>query len=249
MDTLFYSPALTKACSHLTALQTFRNGGTSPAPWNSLNFGDNTGDNPGRLRQNKAILCNKLGISPRMLATAGQVHGTTISLARTPGHYEECDALITDTAGIFLCIQTADCFPLVIHDPVSRSVGVAHAGWKGSAGKIAAATVRELGTHFGAEAHNCFAWIGAGISGAAYEVSSEVAVRFPKECSSPTPDGRFMLDLAAVNWLQLSDAGIPNQNIESSPYCTFRDNEQFFSHRRDSGKTGRMLTIAGVTPP
>lgn len=249
MDTLFYSPALTQGYSHLTALQTFRNGGTSPAPWNSLNFGGNTGDNPERIRQNKVILCNKLGISPRMLATAGQVHGTTIALARTPRHYEECDALITDKAGIFLSIQTADCFPLVIHDPKSMSVGVAHAGWQGSAGNIAAATVRALGKHFGAEAHSCIAWIGAGISGAAYEVSSEVAVKFPQECSSPTPDGRFMLDLATVNRLQLSDAGVLNQNIETSPYCTLRDKAQFFSHRRDNGKTGRMLTIAGITPP
>ncbi len=249
MDSLFYAPDITQAFRRIKAVQTFRNGGTSPAPWDSLNFGSNTGDAPERIKENRAILCNKLGISARMLATAGQVHGTTVALASTPGHYEQCDALITGAAGIFLCIQTADCFPLVIYDPISQSVGVAHAGWKGSAGNIAGATVRELKKHFGAEAQNCIAWIGAGISRRAYEVTSEVAERFSHACSSRTPAGHFMLDLSAVNRRQLSDAGIPEQHIESSPYCTFHDTTRFFSHRRDRGKTGRMLTIAGIMPP
>jgi hypothetical protein len=113
-------------------------------------------------------------------------------------------------------------------------------------------TVAAMQKNFNSIPAECFAYIGTGISSAAYEVGLDVAREFPSDSCLPSPfstdEGRYMLDLGMVNCRQLIDSGIPAQNIERSQFCSFGDSSMFFSYRRDNGITGRMVSIIGVRP-
>ena len=91
---------------------------------------------------------------------------------------------------------------------------------------------------------------GTGISANAYEVDNEVANEFPPDTCKRSPlfpdKEKYLLDLAMVNYQQLLASGIPASNIERSSFCSYGDEELFFSYRRDQGKTGRMVSLIGV---
>lgn len=249
MNKLFIQPELFSQIPGLYALQTTRHGGVSPAPFTTLNLGHNTFDNPANIVKNRTILCNHLSIDLSSLVTADQVHGTRILRAFEGGHHTGYDAFITDRENIFLCILTADCFPVLIYDHEHGAAGAAHAGWKGTAANIAGRTIEAMKEHFGTSPPSCLAWIGTGISVNEYEIGKDVADHFDHKYLHLSPNGRFMLDLAATNVDQLLDAGIPDTSIEVSPFCTARNNSDFFSYRKEKGKTGRMITLIGINSP
>jgi hypothetical protein len=236
--------------SQLIALQTTRSGGVSHEPYSSLNLGINTEDCPQQVHENNLRLCTTVGINPERIVSSEQVHGTEILYAETPGRYYGYDAFITDRKNLYLCIYTADCYPVLLFDPYHNAVGAVHAGWKGSAGRIVMKTIEHMQTKFNSIPAECFAFIGTGISAEAYEVGPEVAKEFPqKHCQHSTlsqNEKKYMLDLSMVNYQQLIASGIPALNIERSPYCSYRDSDLFFSYRRDNGKTGRMASIIGI---
>ncbi len=234
----------------LIALQSTRNGGESEGPFASLNLGRNTGDVQEHIEKNFQRLCTDIGIHPGRLVTSRQVHGTEILVAEEPGDYDGYDALITDKKNLFLCIFTADCYPVLVYDPRHNASGAIHAGWKGSAGAIVMKTIEAMRARFNSLPEECLAWVGTGISPEAYEVGREVALEFPAESCKRSPDRhneeRYLLDLALVNHQQLLASGVPPANIELSPLCTVRDSTLFFSYRRDQGQTGRMVSLIGV---
>ncbi len=235
----------------LIALQSTRNGGGSEGSFSSLNLGRNTDDLKERFEENFLRLCTDIGINPARLVTSRQVHGTEILFAKEPGDYDGYDALITDRKNLFLCIFTADCYPVLIYDPRHQASGAVHAGWKGSAGAIVMKTIEAMRMRFNTIPEECLAWIGTGISPEAYEVGREVALEFPAGSCQRSPDRnneeKYLLDLARVNYHQLLASGVPPSNIERSPFCTVRDNNLFFSYRRDQGETGRMVSLIGIT--
>ncbi|NTW82225.1 MAG: peptidoglycan editing factor PgeF [Chlorobiaceae bacterium] len=235
---------------NLLALQSTRQGGVSEGPYASLNLGRNTGDTPEKIHENLLLLCSAAGIGKDRLVSSNQVHGTSILYAQNPGHYDGYDAFVTDKADLFLCILTADCYPVMIYDRKRRVVGAAHAGWKGTAGKIATKTIDEMSACFNTEPSDCLAYIGTGISAGVYEVGKEVFDLFPEEFSmkriSPGGDLKYFLDLAKANCRQLLDSGLAEANIEQSPFCSFLDSEMFYSYRRDNGTTGRMVSLIGI---
>ncbi len=236
--------------NELIALQSTKNGGVSDGAFSSLNLGRNTGDLTEKVHENTRLLCAAKGIDPRQLVTSDQVHGTAILFAEKPGHYPGYDAFITDKRNLFLCVFTADCYPVIIYDPRNKASGAVHAGWKGSAGEIVIKTIEAMQKRFNSLPAECLAYIGTGISPEAYEVGQDVAMRFPSDCCQQSPNGekneKYLLDLGMVNYRQLLAAGIPSSNIERSPYCSVRDSNLFFSYRRDQGKTGRMVSLIGV---
>ena len=246
MTESFIEPEVFRPFNDLIALQTTRHGGVSPAPWLSFNFGSATGDDLLNVKRNTERLCTILGIPYRSLVTAGQVHGTTVVHAVEGGHYPSCDALVTATQGLFLGILTADCFPVLLHDPETGACGAAHAGWKGSAGNISGAVLDAMKNFFGSSAASCRAWVGTGIGRERYEVGHEVAGRFDPAYIEPSAPDKFLLDLAAINRDQLIGCGVAPEHIEVSPFCTAVHNRDFFSHRREKGTTGRMLSLIGV---
>jgi|GEM_PF-51794 len=240
-------PSIFHSIPNLVALQTTRSGGVSVAPQDSLNLAWHTGDDPAHVRENYRRLCANLGISPESIVTTGQVHGTEVALVNAPGNLDGYDALITNTRGLFVGIMTADCYPILVHDRRTGASGAAHAGWQGAAGRIAEKTVNAMRDAFGTRPEDCLAWVGTGISGECYEIGGEVAARFSSRylVTSPSGEGKFLLDLSAANCDQLLEAGLPAEQVQCSEFCSYRDEVRFFSYRRDNGKTGRMLAMIG----
>jgi len=235
----------------LIALQSTRNGGGSEGAFSSLNLGRNTGDRKEHIEENFQRLCADISINPGRLVTSRQVHGTEILCAKEPGDYDGYDALITDKKNLYLCIFTADCYPVLIYDPRHQASGAVHAGWKGSAGAIVMKTIEAMKERFNSLPEECLAWIGTGISPGAYEVGREVALEFPAGSCQRSPnrnnEEKYLLDLALINYQQLLASGVSPSNIERSPFCSVRDSNLFFSYRRDQGETGRMVSLIGVT--
>jgi len=245
----FRVPELFGGIPDLLAFETTRNGGVSNGPYSSLNLGTNTADSPDRVRRNTELLFRDTGVDPSRTVRSVQVHGTKILHATSPGSLEGYDAFITGTENLFLLIATADCYPILLFDPINRAVAAIHAGWKGTAGRIAQKTVESMRQAFGTRPETLLAAIGTGISGPAYEVAGDVAEQFPVSCILPpvTQGAGPRLDLSAANRIQLEEAAVPSSSIECSPFCSFSESSSFFSHRRDHGVTGRMLSVIGLT--
>ncbi|NMW20470.1 MAG: peptidoglycan editing factor PgeF [Chlorobiaceae bacterium] len=246
----FIVPESFRKFKELLALQSTRTGGVSEEPYSSLNLGINTEDSFDCVHENTCLLCRSAHITPESLVSSVQVHGTEILFADKPGKYHGYDAFITDRNNLFLCILTADCYPVLLYDPQHQAAGAVHAGWKGSAGKIVMKTIAAMQTTFKSVPEECFAFIGTGISANAYEVSLEVAREFPLDSCRRSPFSReeekYLLDLSLVNYQQLLASGIPASNIERSHFCSYADSSMFFSYRRDQGKTGRMVSLIGL---
>ena len=112
-------------------------------------------------------------------------------------------------------------------------------------------TITVMQQRFKSNPDDLLAWIGTGISQAAYEVEFAVADNFSPTHYKATPsgNGKYLLDLAGANREQLLHSGVPEKQIETSTFCSARDSNLFFSYRRDAGKTGRMVSLIGLTPP
>jgi hypothetical protein len=188
------------------------------------------------------------------------------------------DGLLTAAPGLLLAIQTADCLPVILIDPKRRAVGVFHAGWRGTVQRIVEKGVGEMTRCFGSRSRDLKAAIGPGIGGCCYEVGEEVRTKFESQFaygselfrevkeSDPVREKypllflsarapghgelppKLFLDLVEANRRQLLDAGILKKNIEASPLCTNCNPELLFSYRREKGKTGRTMAVAGIRP-
>ncbi|MCC7498609.1 MAG: peptidoglycan editing factor PgeF [Bryobacterales bacterium] len=184
---------------------------------------------------------------PSKLAMVKQVHSDRIlGAGASAGYIGEGDALVSNTAGIYVGVRTADCQPILIVDPDIRAVAAIHAGWRGTAACLAAKAVDRLRRDFGAEPARLVVAIGPGIGVCCYEVGPEVAIQF-KELF-PERGGELEhkthLDLKEANRRQIAAAGVPDCNIHIVPLCTFCSDE-FHSYRRDKDK-GRMISAIGI---
>ena len=216
-----------------------RIGGVSQAPYDSLNVAILTGDDLGRVRENRIKLTRALGRNPDGVLMGRQVHGSGLRRHRRRQHPrvyaeavrspEEVDAHSTANPELTPLVVTADCLPVAMVGP--EGVVMAHCGWRG----LAAGIVAEA-----AEAVEAFAAaIGPGIGPCCYEVGEEVLEEFAD--LDGVAEGR-MLDLTAVARSLLARAGVTE--VESADLCTSCNPELFFSHRRDGEKTGRQAGLA-----
>jgi YfiH family protein len=219
-----------------------RVGGVSEKPYESLNVAVKTGDEQGRVGDNRRALATALGIAPENVVMGRQVHGAELlwherqqeppvyaEVVRSP---HEADAHATDQVGLVPLVMVADCLPVALSGP--GGVVMAHAGWRGLAGGVlekAAESVR-------AEA----AAVGPGIGPCCYEVGEEVLSAF--EGLGGVAEGR-MLDLPAAAARLLERAGV--EAVERAELCTSCNPELFFSHRRDGETTGRQAGLAWLT--
>jgi polyphenol oxidase len=222
-----------------------RHGGVSPKPL-GMNTSYTVGDKPENVKENRTIFCASLGISVDDVVFQRQVHDTNIKKVDAPGVHDSCDALITNTAGIFLAVSIGDCLPILIYDPVNQVLAGIHAGWKGSRDRIVAKALDVLLKEFNSDASCLIAYIGPGAGDCCYEVGDEVACQFPAEFLSKKAGGGTHLDLKLFNRSILISAGIPISGIEVSEFCTICNPEIFHSHRRDKKLSGRMLAIIGM---
>jgi hypothetical protein len=175
-----------------------------------------------------------------------QVHGASVHRAPWAG-LPQGDAGVADEAGLILGIETADCLPVLVVDPRRRAVAAAHAGWRGTAARVARAAVDAL-VAAGSRREDLRAATGPGIGPCCYEVGDELRAAFGDGGAAffrPGPRGRPHLDVRAANENQLREAGIAEDRIHRVADCTRCRADLYHSYRRDGKGAGRMISFVG----
>ncbi len=179
-----------------------------------------------------------------------QVHGTTVVSARWEGR-PEADAATADQPGLILGIETADCLPVLLVDPVRRRVAAAHAGWRGTAAGVTRAAVSAL-VAGGSRPSDLVAALGPGIGPCCYEVGPELVAAFGPGGEAffrDGPRGRPHLDVRAANVAQLRAAGVPEAQVHHVDDCTYCRADLYHSYRREGRGAGRMISYIGWAAP
>ena len=274
-----------------------RLGGYSKTPYRGLNVSYSSGDDFDNVIRNRLLALTTLQIQTYPCATLWMVHGAEVAtlgvdpwddwrtdwpdwphrsyhidqheLIWTIKPRRKADALITRHCGVTLAMSSADCVPLMFYDPVESVIGLAHAGWRGTARGIAAVTIRAMSEQFGSSPNNIRSGIGPSIGSCCYEVSEEVRCYFmgQQEFDTDPTDANYRklihesavfiveriqgrnslrLDLWETNRNQLLMAGVLPEHIELSEICTSCKKEHFFSHRGEHGKAGRFPSILAL---
>jgi YfiH family protein len=249
----------------------------------ALNLGFTKHDSHAAVERNRALFVKQLGVANGRkswpLITLRQIHSDLIHrVDRVPEHPLAGDGLITNTPGLLLAIQTADCLPVILVDKKNRAIGVFHAGWRGTVKRIVEKGVGEMRHYFGSDPRNIVAGIGPGVQSCCYQVGEEVRVKFEAQFpygaklfrevkeSDPVREKypllfltarapghselpvNIFLDLVEANRRQLIAVGVPAKNIEASSPCTACHTDLLFSHRAEKGVTGRLMGVAGIRP-
>ncbi|HEV2113388.1 MAG TPA: peptidoglycan editing factor PgeF [Terriglobales bacterium] len=259
-----------------------RHGGVSSAYGKSaLNLGFTEHDTRANVKENRRRFLDALSESRsranNVLVSLRQVHGDRIHFFdATPKAQLAGDGAVTNVPAVVLAIQTADCLPMLLADPVNQAVGAFHAGWRGTLARIVQKGVGEMQRRFGTAPKDVIAAIGPGIHACCYKVGEEVREKFHTqfsyaaelfhEVSDSDPvhqkypllfltarapghselGPELHLDLVEANRRQLLDAGVLAKTLEASPLCTACRTDVLFSHRAEHGNTGRMLAAIGV---
>lgn len=175
-----------------------------------------------------------------------QVHGALVHVAPWEGT-PDGDAAVADEPGLLLGIETADCLPVLLVDPVLRRVAAAHAGWRGSAAGVTAAAARAL-IERGSRPGDLLAALGPGIGPCCYEVGEELREAFGPQGAGlfrPGPRGRPHLDVRAANERQLLALGLRPERLAHLADCTHCLADRYHSYRRDGRGAGRMISFVG----
>ncbi len=231
-----------------------RQGGVSPAPWDSLNVGGTVGDDTARVRENRARSFAALGRTLDSLFDVWQVHSADAVFADAPrppdaDHYK-ADIIFTNKQGVTLYMRFADCVPIFLHDPRMGVVGLAHAGWLGTVRGASAAAVRAMSARYGSKPADILAAIGPSIGVDHYEIGSDVRAQVEQTFGTDAErlvevrGGKTYLDLWAANRLQLENAGV--EQIEIAGLCTACHLDDWFSYRAEKGRTGRFGALIAL---
>lgn len=231
-----------------------RHGGLSPAPWASLNVGGTVGDEPARVIENRKRSFRAVGRDWRTIYDVWQVHGARVVVADRPRRPEEpplqADAILTDNPQVTLFMRFADCVPILLCDPRRGVVGLAHAGWRGTVGFVAAAAVRRMEQCFGSRPQDVLAAIGPSIGPDHYEIGSDVAAEVQAAFGAQADEvllrenDALHFDLWRANRLVLRQAGV--KTIETAHICTACHLDDWYSHRAERGKTGRFGALIAL---
>jgi YfiH family protein len=270
-----------------------RLGGYSKDPYWGLNVSFTTGDAIENVKRNRLLALQALQLDQYHCATLWLVHGADVAvvderpwewrfdqpfltlaeeqkvLLRTAHPRWKADAIITRQRGISLAMSSADCVPVMLYDPVQHAVGMAHAGWRGTARGIVFATVDAMREQFGSQPEDIYAGIGPSIGPCCYDVSEEVQGLFLGRIEfdmQPTAEryrnlvressvfslvehahrNSLRLDLWETNRNQLLMAGLLPEHIELSGICTSCEKQRFYSHRGEHGRAGRFPSILAL---
>jgi len=238
---------------------TTRLGGVSTGFLASMNLGVSRGETLENVGENYAVLGRALGFDPKNLVLTRQIHSDIVRVVTKADHlgvdhhdYPECDGLVTNDPGTALVIFTADCTPILLHDPVTGAVGACHAGWRGTAADIAGKTVRAMAENFGTDPKNIRAAIGPNIAACCFETDADVpdamlAALGDAAKQHITPKGeKYYVNLKAINAQFLHRAGV--RHIDISDACTACRTDLFWSHRRmgqQRGSQGAIIQCKG----
>jgi YfiH family protein len=233
---------------------TGRDGGGSEAPFDTFNLAFHVGDDDAAVLRNHERLAARLGYERRKLVHMRQVHSARVVRCDAATDFTsrpECDALITDLPGRPLMVMAADCIPLLLYDPRRPAVAAVHAGRAGALKNIVAATLDAMRDAYGTDPRHLHAALGPSIRGCCYEVNGTIAdeVRTAGYAEALSyRHGRPFLDVAAIVLRQLSEAGVPAEQVTTSPDCTACAHDRLFSYRADGGTTGRQAGVVMLRP-
>lgn len=222
-----------------------------------LNLGFTPADDGNAVRENRERFVDALtGSRQTPLVLVRQIHSNCSLMAPqipfAPDAIPEADGLMTAETGKLIGVQTADCIPVLMIDPVHRAVAAFHAGWRGTVERIVELGVVRMRSEFGSDPAQLFAAIGPGIGACCYAVGDEVRERFganfnyAEELFCGGGSEVMRLDLIEANRRQLLGAGLAVEAIAAVGGCTSCQPEIFFSHRASGGHAGRMIAAIGV---
>lgn len=180
---------------------------------------------------------------------ADLVHGSKVEFItkNSQNKVKDTDALVTKEKGLFLSVSVADCLPINFYDPVKKVVGIAHAGWRGVIKKIVVETLRVFG-EAGSDKKNIHVEFGPHILSCHFKVQSDILSEFDeyKEFIIER-DGEMYIDLQSIVKKQLTQSGVPEENITTTNVCTFCEKNTFFSYRRDKPEEVQaMVAFIGI---
>lgn len=239
-----------------TAFSTTRHGGHSTGNYAELNINRYCGDNSEDIEKNLEDLCRELGVDKERVIMPHQTHGTEVmqigadflSLSATVKGMilEGVDALITDVKDVCIGVSTADCIPILIYDYAHHAAAAVHAGWRGTAKRIACKAVKMMEVSFGSRPEDLTAVIGPGISIDAFEVGDEVYAEFEAAgfnmADISRKEDKWHIDLPECNRRQLAAMGLKEDNINVSGVCTYNNSNDYFSARKLGTESGRIFT-------
>ena len=244
-----------------------RQGGVSPAPWDSLNLGPGRGDEAQRVRENYRRLCAALELPMDRLVLSHQVHETTVRPCDEPDagmglwrarDFESADALVTGTANLPLVVFSADCGVTLLHDPVRGAVGAVHAGWRGCAGGIVEKAVREMTRLYGTDPADLRAALGPCIGPCCFETDGDVPAAMRDALGAEVEPyltwraPKWHVDLAGLNRQWLLRAGLSPDHIDVCGLCTACRPDLFWSHRKMGdvrGVQAALIALPGEALP
>ncbi|MGD6803597.1 peptidoglycan editing factor PgeF [Rossellomorea vietnamensis] len=260
-DLLFSLPHWESLLPGLKAGITSKQSGFSKGAYQSLNMGLHVSDDKDDVLKNRQKTAERIGFPLHTWVCSEQTHGSNIQWV-TENHggsgtlnysdsIRDTDGLITNVPNLLLTMCYADCVPIYFLYPEGRLIGAAHAGWKGTVLNIAGKMIEEF-KRAGADPADIQVAIGPSICRKCYQVDDRVIDKVEKlleDCDEKPYnlkyEGQYELDLKKANELVLQNNGVPSENISISQICTVCEQEEFFSHRRDNGKTGRIMSFIG----
>jgi YfiH family protein len=247
------------------AVVTARSGGVSSGPYATLNLSLSVGDDPARVLENRRRLATAVGVPLSDFVFARQVHGAGVRVVTRADRgsgtlslddaLDGVDTLITATPGVVLVILTADCVPIVLHDPVAGVLACVHAGWRGTAAGVTAAAVAAM-QRLSARPSDVVAGIGPAIGADRYQVGPDVHEAVTRSFGpaapgfirpDPSAPGHWLLDLPSANRHALRQAGVPDGRIHATDFPTGPGPGQFFSDRT-ARPCGRLALVAWLRP-
>ena len=229
-------------------------------PYSQWNLCDYTGDDALRVLDARLQLCQQLGIDLDHLVMPRQSHTTVVkvidqefinaSIEEQDTMLENVDALVCTVPGVCIGVNTADCVPIALADPASGVIAIAHAGWRGTVGKIAAATVKAM-VSAGANVSNITATMGTSICQECFEVGDEVVQEFEQKGFDMSlltyhnaTTGKAHINLQEANRQVLIASGLKKENITLPLHCSRCEHTRYFSARRLGINSGR--TFMGI---
>lgn len=235
---------------------TTRWGGVSTDIYDSLNLGEFRGDKPECVTENYIRMARALQIAPDCFVFSHQVHKNDVKIVTTQDRHTlfsevpyEADALVTREANLALVVFTADCVPILLHDPVHHVIAAVHAGWRSTVLDIVTRTIRVM-QQLGAQADCICAGIGPCIASCCFETGVEVPDAVKKLLGTaahgyirPSSKDKFYVDLKGVNRHLLLQAGLRPDCIAVSSECTSCQSDKYWSHRKTAGMRGSQASI------
>lgn len=209
-----------------------------------------TGDEKHIYTVHRTNLATKLGIREDQLLFPRQTHSSKVcKIDEVPeSELSGTDALVTNRPGFCICVQTADCVPILIADPRQKVIAAVHAGWRGTVARIVQHTINTMKEDYGCRPVDLIAAVGPSIGPEIYEVGNEVVEAVKNNISKASltlkihDSGKYHFNLWEANRQLLLDSGLLNANIEVLEACSYSEKDKFYSARREGVNTGRMVS-------